>query len=69
MEADSEKRGKFAPVLKREGKGKLLSSIFFADVQFVLQLCHAFCSCTFFLADVLKLCSIPTYNFADVQMK
>ncbi len=42
---------------------------FFAVVQFVLQLCHVFCSCAFCLADVLKLCIIPTYNFADVQMK
>jgi hypothetical protein len=32
-------------------------------------LCHVFCSCAFSFADVLKLCIIPTYNFADVQMK
>jgi hypothetical protein len=38
-------------------------------VQFVLQLCHVFCSCAFCFADVLKLYIIPTYNFADVQMK
>ncbi len=49
----------------QEGKGKLLSSIFyrfticFAVVPCILQLC-------FFFADVLKLCIIPTYNFADV---
>ncbi len=32
----------------------------FAVVQFVLQLCHVFCSCTFPFADVLNLCTIPT---------
>jgi hypothetical protein len=51
-----------------EGKEKLLSCIFLAGVQFVLQLCHAFCSCAFF-SDLLKLRIIPMYNFADVQMK
>ncbi len=30
---------------------------------------HVFCSCAFCLADALKLCIIPTYNFADVHMK
>jgi hypothetical protein len=44
-------------------------AFYFAVVQFVLQLCHVFCSCAFSFADVLKLCTIPTYNFADVQMK
>jgi hypothetical protein len=53
----------------RDGKGKLPLCIFFAVVQFVLLLWHVFCSCAFCLADVLKLCIIPTYNFADVQMK
>jgi hypothetical protein len=52
-----------------EGKRKSPLCIFLAVVQFVLQLCHVFCSCAFCLADVLKLCIIPTYNFADVQMK
>ena len=52
-----------------EGEGKSPLCIFFAVVQFVLQLCHVFCSCAFCLADVLKLCIIPTYIFADVQMK
>jgi hypothetical protein len=61
----------FADVLKLYivGKGKLPLCIFFAIVQFVLQLCHVFCSCTFSFADMLKLCTIPTYKFADVQMK
>jgi hypothetical protein len=35
---------------------------FFAVVQFVLQLCHVFCSCAFCLADVLKLYIILRYN-------
>jgi hypothetical protein len=52
-----------------EDKGKSPLWFFFAVVQFVLQLCNVFCSCAFCLADVLKLCIIPTYNFADVQMK
>jgi hypothetical protein len=44
-------------------------AFFFAVVQFVLQLCHVFCSCGFSFEDVLKLCTIPTYSSADVQMK
>jgi hypothetical protein len=48
---------------------KITIAHFFAVVQFVLQLCHIFCSCVFCFADVLKLYIIPTYNFADVQMK
>jgi hypothetical protein len=51
------------------GQRKIAVFHFFAGVQFVLQLCHVFCSCAFFFADVLNLCIIPTYNFADVQMK
>ncbi len=53
-----------------EGKGKLPLCILFCKVlQFVLQLCYVFYSCAFSFADVLKLCTIPTYNFADVQKK
>jgi hypothetical protein len=51
------------------GQRKIAIVHFFAVVQFVLQLCHVFCSCAFCLADMVKLCFIPTYNFADVQMK
>jgi hypothetical protein len=50
------------------GQRKIAVFHFFAGVQFVLQLCHGFYSCAFF-ADVLKLCIIPTYIFADLQMK
>ncbi len=42
---------------------------FFAVLQFVLQLCHVFCSSAMCFAVVLKSCTIPTYNFADVLMK
>jgi hypothetical protein len=54
------------PLLSKENRH---CAFYFAVVQFVLQLCHVFCSCAFSFGDVLKLCNIPTYNFADVQMK